>query len=44
MAMKRIAVAAWALIPAGVIIFAAGKMLGQEPDRKGEKGAVGYHA
>jgi RNA polymerase sigma factor (sigma-70 family) len=40
MVMKRIAVAAWALVPAGVIVFAAGRMLGQEPDKKGEKGAV----
>src|SRR5205814_2171501 len=35
-----IALAAWALIPAGVIVFAGGRMHGQEPDRKGEKGAV----
>ena len=40
MAIKRITVAAWALIPAGVVVFAAERMLGQEPDKKGEKGAV----
>jgi RNA polymerase sigma factor (sigma-70 family) len=40
MAMKRIAVAAWALIPAGVIVFAAGRMLGQEPGRKGAQSAA----
>ena len=40
MAMKRIAVAAWALIPAGVVVFAAGTMLGQEPGRKGGQGAA----
>jgi RNA polymerase sigma factor (sigma-70 family) len=39
MAMKRIAVAAWALVPAGFIVFAAGTMLGQEPGREGGQGA-----
>ncbi len=40
MALKRIAVAAWALIPAGVVVFAAGTMLGQEPGREGGQGAA----
>lgn len=39
MALKRVAVAAWALIPAGVIVCAAGTMLGQEPGREGGHGA-----
>jgi hypothetical protein len=40
MVMKRIAVAAWALIPAGVVVFAAGTMLGQEPGRTGSEVAA----
>ena len=34
MAIERMAIAAWALIPAGIVTFAAGTMLGQEPARK----------
>jgi hypothetical protein len=40
MLLKRIAVAAWALIPAGVVVFAAERMVGQEAISQGKKGAV----
>jgi hypothetical protein len=40
MALERIAMAAWALVPAGVIVFAAGTMLGQEPGPKAERKVV----
>ena len=34
MAIEKMAIAAWALIPAGIVTFAAGTMLGQEPATK----------
>jgi hypothetical protein len=37
MALKRIAVAAWALLSAGALVLAAGTMRGQEPARNGEQ-------
>jgi RNA polymerase sigma factor (sigma-70 family) len=34
MVLENIAMAAWALLPAGIVAFAAGTMLGQEPAKK----------